>query len=147
MTLTCHIIQQVLDSDEPNGHTQFWPPPPKAHWNNWICTSMQNISSFDLFILEVQSFQRPMTRLAKPIFDHTRPQIFWSTFNLCELVSTCKNQVISLFWRYGWLKNPAIWLAENILGHLSGKKNFPNMGFVQDCSKYEFSLSNKFCKN
>ena len=65
--------------------------------------------------LKYSQFQSPMTRLAKPIFDHAHPQIFWSTFNLCELVSTYKNQVISLFWRYGWLKNPEIWLAENIL--------------------------------
>ena len=27
---------------------------------------------------------------------------------------------IDLFWRYGWLKNAAIWLAENILAHISG---------------------------
>ena len=25
-----------------------------------------------------------------------------------------------MFWRYGWLKNPAIWLAENNLAHISG---------------------------
>ena len=36
-----------------------------------------------------------------------------------------------LFRIYGWLKNPAIWLAKNILAHLSRTKNFPNMGFVQ----------------
>ena len=49
---------------------------------------------------------------------------FWSTFNLCEFVSTCKKSgyFIDLFWRYGWLKNPAIWLAENILAHISGTK-------------------------
>ena len=37
---------------------------------------------------------------------------------------------IDLSWRCGWLKNPAIWLAENILAHISGTKIFPNMGFV-----------------
>ena len=26
---------------------------------------------------------------------------------------------IDLLWRYGWLKNPAIWLAENILAQMS----------------------------
>ena len=35
-----------------------------------------------------------------------------------------------LFWRHGWLKNPAIWLAENILAHISRTKIFPNMRFV-----------------
>ena len=29
---------------------------------------------------------------------------------------------IYLFWRYGWLKNLAIWLAENILVHILGTK-------------------------
>ena len=42
---------------------------------------------------------------------------------------------IDLFWRYGWLKNPAIGLAENILAHISGMKIFPDMRFVQENSK------------
>ena len=41
---------------------------------------------------------------------------------------------IDLFWRYGRLKNPAIWLAENIFAYISGKK-FPNMEFVQEHRK------------
>ena len=32
---------------------------------------------------------------------------------------------IYLFWRYGWLKNPAVWLAEDILAHISG--HFPQI--------------------
>ena len=32
---------------------------------------------------------------------------------------------IDLFWRYGLLKNPTIWLAEKILAHISGTKIFP----------------------
>ena len=71
-------------------------------------------------------------RLATPIFDHAHPRKFLSTFNYYQLVSTCKNSgyFIDLFWRYGWLKNPTIWLAENILAHISGTKNCPNMEFV-----------------
>ena len=42
-----------------NGYAKIWPCPPKNHWNNfqlaWICTNMHNISSFHLFILEIQS--------------------------------------------------------------------------------------------
>ena len=50
-------------------------------------------------------------------------------------------QKIDLFWRYCWLKNPAIWLAENILAHISWTKIFQNMGFVQERSKWnKFSL-------
>ena len=63
----------------------------------------------------------PVARLATPISDHVHPKIFWSTFNLCEFVLTCgkSDYLLDLFWRYGWLRNPAIWLAENILGHIS----------------------------
>ena len=48
---------------------------------------------------------------------------------------------IDFFWKYGWLKNPAIWLDENIFAHISGNKISPNMGFVQEHNKYyKFSL-------
>ena len=60
----------------------------------------------------------------------------WVTFNLYEFVSTCKKRLfIDSFWRYGWLKNPAIWLAKNIFAHIPGTKTFPNMEFVQGHSK------------
>ena len=59
--------------------------------------------------------------MATPISDHAHPKIFWSTFNLCEFVSKCKKSgyFIDLFRRYGWLKNTAIWLAENIFADIS----------------------------
>ena len=65
-----------------------------------------------------------MTRLTTPISGHANPKTFWSTFNLCKFVLTCKKSgySIDLFWRYGRLKNPAIWLAENILDHISETK-------------------------
>ena len=55
----CHkLIQQILGSHELNDHALFGPDPPKNHWNNfllsWICTTMQKISSFHQFILEIQ---------------------------------------------------------------------------------------------
>ena len=79
----------------------------------------------------------PETKLAKLIFDHALPKTCQSTFNFCEFVSTCKKSgyFIDLFWRYGWLKYPAIWLAENILAHISGTKIFPNTGFLQNHTK------------
>ena len=48
----------------------------------------------------------PVTRLATSISDHVNRKNFWSTFNLCEFVSTSKKSgsFIDLFWRYGWLK-------------------------------------------
>ena len=61
----------------------------------------------------------------------------------CGFVSTCKKSgyFTNSFWRYCWLKNPAIRLTENILAYISGTKIFPNIEFVQEHSKqYKFSL-------
>ena len=127
------LIQQILGSHELNDYTHFWPGPPKNHWNNFllscICTTMQKISSFHQFILEIQPILESHDQLAKPISGHANPKIFWSTFNLCEFVSTCKKSgyFIDLFWRYSWLKNAAIWLAENILTHFSRTRISLNM--------------------
>ena len=50
--------------------------------------------------------------------------------NLCEFLSTCKKwgHFTYSFWRYGWLKNTAIWLAEHILAHVSVTNTFTNIG-------------------
>ena len=37
---------------------------------------------------------------------------------------------IDLLWRYGWLKNPAIWLAMNILTYIL--EIYPYMEFEQE---------------
>ena len=69
-----------------------------------------------------------MSNLATPIAisNHVHPKLFWSTFNSCEFVSTCKKSgyFMDFIWRCGWLKNPAIWLAENILAHTQKPKFF-----------------------
>ena len=140
------LIQQILGYHELNDHARFWPCPPKNHWNNfllsWICPTTKKISSFQQFILEIQPILESR--------DQTGHIHFWPcqsenvlTFNLCEFVSTGKKSgyFIDLFWRYAWLKNPAIWLTENILAHISGTRIFPDMIFVQEHSKlYKFSL-------
>ena len=92
----------------------------------------KTVHIFLLFILQIQT-----TRLVMPIFNNVHPKNFQSTFNLCELLSTCKKSgyFVELFWRYNWLKNPTIWLGENILAHISGTKIFSNLGFVQEHSK------------
>ena len=55
-------IHWILGSRKLNGHAHFWPHPTKNQRNNfqfsWICTSMQKISSFHLFIFEMQSLLR-----------------------------------------------------------------------------------------
>ena len=81
--------------------------------------------------------------MIKPISDHIHSEIIEKTFSFPDFVPACKKSgyFINLFWRYVWLKNPAIWLAENILAHIFGTKIFPNMGFVQKYSKqYKFLL-------
>ena len=114
--------------------------------------SKKSVHSIISFLRYSQIYSH-VPRLATPISYlsyHTHPKISWSTLNLFEFVLTWKKSgyFIDLFWRYGLLKNPAIWLVENILAYVSGTKFFPNMGFVQEHSKqYKFSLQNKFSKN
>ena len=67
---------------------------------------MHKISSYHLFILEIQSILESCDQSG-----HAHPKFFWSTFNLWEFVSTSKKSgyFIDLLLRYGLLKNPAIW--------------------------------------
>ena len=55
------LILQISGFCELKGHAHFWPQPPKNHWSNfyisWICTSMQKINLFHLFILETVNFK------------------------------------------------------------------------------------------
>ena len=77
----------------------------------------------------------PLTMTTPEFFDQLLIYV-----NLCQCV---KNQAISLICsgKNGWLKNPAIWLAENMSAHVSGTKIFSNIGYVQENSKYyKFSL-------
>ena len=93
--------------------------------------------------LEIQSILESHGQTGRAHFWPCPLQNFWLTFSLRKFVSTCKESgyVIDEFWRYGWLKNPAIWLGEGILAHISRTKIFPNMRFVQEHSKqYKFSL-------
>ena len=128
------LIQQISGYHKLNDHAHFWLGPPKNHWNNFllssICTTMQK-NQF------IPSIQESHDQTGHTHFWPHQSKIFWSTFNLCEFVSSCKKSgyFIDLFWRYGWLKNPAIWLSENILAHVSGTKIFPNMAFEQEQSK------------
>ena len=120
------LIQQILGYHELNDCAHFWPGPPKNYWNNfllfWICTTMQKISSFHLFILEIQ-----------PIFEscdqtgHANPKIFWSTFNLCEFVSTCKKS------RYWFAME--IWLIKKFC-NLIGREHFGPYLKNQNVPKY-----------
>ena len=76
-------IQQILGYHELNRHTHFWTSPPKNHWIN-----LQ-------FIPSIHSWDTVNFRILWPdwsqlFFNHAYPKMFWSIFNSCEFVSTCK---------------------------------------------------------
>ena len=73
-----------------------------------------------------------------PIFDHIHPKIIDQILIYVNLCQNAKKQTIDLLWGYGWLKCPAIWLAENNLAHISWKNNFQNRGFVEEHSNIDF---------
>ena len=101
----------------------------------------------NLFIPLINSWDTANFRVLWPDWPHPflnmfSQKKFWSTFNLCEFVSTCKKTCyfIDLLRRSGWLKNPSILLAENILAHISWTKLSPNMGFVQELFSIFFNF-------
>ena len=71
---------------------------------------------------------------------HVNTKMFWETFNLRGFVSACKESgyFIDLFWRYGWLKNPKILLAKNILTYLRNKNFLKYCFFMQGHRKQIF---------
>ena len=114
----------------------------RVSWSKWLNPflttptqkSVKSLLSFlnlqqqtkNQFILSIHSWDTVLESRDQTGYTH-----------LCEFISTSKKSgyFIDLFWRSGWLENPAIWLAENILAHISGTKIFQNMGFVQEHSK------------
>ena len=77
------FIQEILGSHELNDYTQFWPRPPKKHWNNfllsWYCATKQKISSFHQFILEIQPILEPCN-----LTGHTH---FWACLSTNFLIN------------------------------------------------------------
>ena len=86
---------------------------------------MQKISSFNVHFWDTVNFKVPWPDWPRPFLTMPTQKKLSSTFNICEFVSTCKKSsyYINLFRRYGWLKNPSIWLAENTLA-ISQKPKF-----------------------
>ena len=151
MNLFQHIKNQFIPSVQSSDTVNFrvlspdWPQP---FWTKltqqianhldefaWIGTSMQKISQFHLFILEIESILEFGDQICPPNFWPCTT--WWSTFNFCEFVSMCKNWGCfnNLFRRNNWFKNTAIWLAGSTLAYISGTRFFLNIWFVQDHSK------------
>ena len=78
----------ILESCNQHDHTNFWPCSPQKFSITfqfvWICASMQKISSFHLFILEIQLNLEPRDQI-----DHTH-------FLLCSTTRFSIN--LSFFW-------------------------------------------------
>ena len=117
-------VRQILGSYELNGHTIFDHAHPKIIESTFSSPEFppackkpfHSIYSF----LRYCQFLSPVTRLATPIFEHVQHKRFFINFKCMGICITSKKSrnFIPLFWRYGWLNNPAIWLAENILAHI-----------------------------
>ena len=104
---------------------------------------MQKISSFHQVILEIKSILESCNQAGHTHLWPCPPQFFDQLLIYVNLSQHGKKSgyFIDLFWGYGRLKNPGIWLAENILTHISGTKIFANVQLVQEHSQlYKFSL-------
>ena len=111
-------IQQILGSCKLNK----WP-------HLFLATSTQKSSEIIVSFCFIPSILFWEMQSILESRDQTCHKHFWSFFDLCGFLSTCKKTgyFTDSFWRYGSLKNSAIWLAENILAHISGTKGFPGI--------------------
>ena len=88
-----------------------------------ICTSMQKISLFHLFILQIQSFQSPALNLPHPSLTMLTPKFFnylLVCVNLCQHAKKSVNFICS-FWRYSQFQSPETRLATSIFDHSQPK--------------------------
>ena len=126
-------IQLILGSYKLH-HVHFWPFP----IINITFSSPEFAAACKISVHSINSFLRYsqfQTRLTTPIFDHVLPKNFWSTF-MWPRINMQKIRLFYLFLvKIWWIKTPAIWLAENILAHISGTKVFQIIGFVQEHNK------------
>ena len=113
---------------------------------------MPKVILFNLFILEIYLILECSSQISHSYFwpcATKKKKKNWLIFIYHEFILICKRSgYFILLWRYNWLKNPAVWEAESILAHVSGTIFSPNMGFMQEHSKwYKFSLQDKFSEN
>ena len=71
-----------------------------------ICINMQEISLFQMFILQIQSILEYRDQIVLT-YILTNPNKKMSNFNFCEFVSTCEKWgcFIDLLWRNSWFNN------------------------------------------
>ena len=89
----------------------------------------KSVYSIDTF-LRYSQFWSPVTRLATSISDDNQtPKNFWSTFNSCEFVSTCKKRLFNDFVLEIWLIKKSC----NLIGWEHFRPYLKNQNFL----KYE----------
>ena len=91
------------------------------------------------FIPSIDSWDTINFRIHRPGWQHlflTMPKNFLIIVWFLWICVKTFGGFVTLFWKTGWFKNPAIWLAENILAFILGTKFFPNIGFAQKHRKY-----------
>ena len=121
-------IHQILWTHELNGRAHFWPCPPKNHQRELL--AFMNLHQHGKKLAHfIYSVLESGDQTGHAHFWPCQPKPFLSTFNLCEFILIWKKSdiFIDLVWRYGWWKYPTIWLAQNILAHISQTKIFPNV--------------------
>ena len=119
---------------------------------------MQRISLFHLFILQIESILESHHMTSHVHFLTTpTPKIF----NICYIQLKSVNSwdtvnfefqgpdLLNMLWSNSSFRKYAIWLAESILVYISGTRFFPNIGFVQEHSKFiieqiQWKLMTKF---
>ena len=112
-----------FESHDQTGHVHSWLCP---HQQFSAFTSMQNISQFHLFILQIQSILEPKNQIG-----HTHFLTMFIQKILISLwfLSICINmQKMTLPLKF---VNSAIWLAESILVNISGTRLLPKTGLCR----------------
>ena len=86
---------------------------------NSFLTYMQTLESQDPFLTTPTPIFSNQLLISMKLYQYAKKQAF-SSF--------CSKDIVDL-------KNPAIWLTDSILAHISGTRFFPNIGFQPEYSK------------
>ena len=112
-----------FESHDQTGHVHSWPCP---HQQFLAFTSMQNISQFHLFILQIQSILESRDQIGHTHFLTMSIQKFLISLWFLSICISMQKMTLPLIF-----VNSAIWLAESILVNISGTRFFPKTGLCR----------------